>query len=75
MNDIDKRGRLQEEVFTYQETKDGKVFIFWQGKRVTILSGKKAQQFVAKIAAADHHQAQLFMAKATGNFKRGNERA
>jgi len=42
---------------------------------VTILSGKKAQQFVAKIAAADHHQAQLFMAKATGNFKRGNERA
>ncbi|MBP8002000.1 MAG: hypothetical protein KA314_26540 [Chloroflexi bacterium] len=75
MNHIDKRGRLQEEVFTYQETKDGKVFIFWQGKRVTILSGKKAQQFMAKIAAADHLQAQLFMAKATGNFKRGNERA
>lgn len=75
MNHIDKRGRLQEEVFTYQETKDGKVFIFWQGKRVTSLSGKKAQQFVAKIAAADHHQAQLLMAKATGNFKRGNERA
>lgn len=74
MNQIDKRGRLQEEVFTYQETKDGKVFIFWQGKQVTILSGKKAQQFVAKIAAADHLQAQLLMAKATGNFKRGNER-
>lgn len=75
MNHIDKRGRLQEEVFTYQETKEGKVFIFWQGKHVTILSGKKAQQFMTKIAAADHHQAQLLMAKATGNFKRGNERA
>ena len=71
---IDKRDRLQDEVFTFQETKGGKVFIFWEGKQVLTLSGPKAQQFLAKIAAATPHEAQLIMAKVTGNFKRGNEK-
>ena len=73
-NQIDKRGILEEEVFTYKISKDKKVFIFWRGKQVSILSGPKANSFISDIAMAEEHEAQLIMAKATGNFKRGNER-
>ena len=71
---IDKRGILDEEIFSYRITKDNKVFISYEGKQVTILSGKKADEFIAKIRNAEGKAAQLVMAKATGNFKRGNEK-
>lgn len=62
-----------EEVFSCKITKDKKVFISWYGKQVTTLSGNKADNFIADIEEADEIEAQLIMAKATGNFKRGNE--
>lgn len=71
---IDQHNRFAEEVFTYRTNKDGKVFIAWYGKQVMILKDKAAQQFLTKVATADAKQAQLMMAKLTGNFKRGNER-
>ena len=71
---VDKRGILDEEVFTYRVTKDNKVFISYEGKQVTILSGKKADEFIKKISNAEGKEAQLIMAKVTGNFKRGNEK-
>ena len=73
-NPVDKRGVLDEEIFTYRITKNNKVFISRHGKPVTTLSGDKAKDFIANIADADCKEAQLIMAKATGNFKRGNER-
>lgn len=73
-NPIDKRGKFDEEVFTYRVTKDKKVFISWYGKQVTILSGSKAEAFLTDIADADGKDAQLVMAKVTGHFKHGNER-
>ena len=60
--------------FTYQVTKSGKVFLFWDGKRIKILDGNAAQKFLAKIDGLDEEESQLVMAKETGNFKRGNER-
>lgn len=72
MNVVDKRNKFDDEVFSYHASKD-KVFIYWYGKRVTILRGKKAQKFIAKTTSLDHREAQLAMAKVTGNFKRGNE--
>ena len=74
-NKIDKRGVLDEEVFTYRITKDKKVFISYHGKQVTTLSGNKAEAFIADISNAHGKDAQLIMAKVTGNFKRGNEKA
>lgn len=71
---IDKRGRLNEEVFTYRISKDNKVFISWHNKLVTTISGSKAQRFIEDIDGADDKEAQLIMAKATGNFKHGNEK-
>lgn len=74
MSNVDKRNILDDEVFTYQEGKDQKVFIYWYGKQVKILKGEHARKFLTKIAGLAHKEAQLVMAKATGNFKRGNER-
>jgi len=74
MNPIDKRNRFEEEVFSYKINKDNKVFIYWQGKQVMILVGKDSEKFLSRIQTADFKEAQLIMAKVTGNFKRGNEK-
>jgi len=71
---IDKRGILEDEVFTYRITKDRKVFLSWHGKQVTTLSDRKAEDFISAIDNASSKDAQLIMAKATGHFKHGNEK-
>jgi hypothetical protein len=73
MSEIDKRGKLAEQPFTYQTTKDGKVFIYWNGKLVTTLRGKAAEKFLKSMADAGLAQTQLLMARVTGHFKHGNE--
>ena len=75
MGEVDKRNRLDEDVFAYRETKDGTVHISWYGKRVMTLKGSQARKFLAKIVDLEGKAAQLVMAKITGNFKHGNERA
>jgi hypothetical protein len=62
------------EQFAYHTSKDGKVFITWDDKTVTTLKGERARRFLARIESLGEREAQLVMAKATGNFKRGNER-
>ncbi|WP_425448918.1 hypothetical protein [Dethiothermospora halolimnae] len=74
MGKEDKRNRLEDNIFEYRAAKSGKVFIYWYGKQVSILKGKKAEKFLKKVANADEKQRQLIMAKVTGNFKRGNEK-
>ena len=63
-----------ERAFSYRETKDGTVFLFWHGKRIMTLKGEGAKRFLARVDGATEEQAQMAMAKVTGNFKRGNER-
>ncbi len=76
MNDdnVDKRNMLDEEPFSYKITKDNKIFIYWNGKQVSILKGKESERFLLKIQDKDIKEVQLIMAKITGNFKRGNEK-
>ncbi len=74
MAEIDKRNRLDEEVFSYRVNPENKVFIAWHGKQVTVLKGKDAQKFLSRLQGLDAKAAQLVMAKITGNFKHGNER-
>lgn len=71
----DRRDKLADGVFSYHISKDKKVFVSYRGKRVTILTGNAAADFARKVADADPTQAQLVMAKVTGNFKRGNEKS
>lgn len=71
---VDRRGVLDETPFAYRMGKDKKVFVSWHGRQVTVLKGKSADKFLAQIKEATAKDAQLIMAKVTGNFKRGNER-
>jgi hypothetical protein len=70
----DKRNLFDEQVFSYNQLKNGTIVISWHGKPVTTLKVEQAQKFLRRIAGANQRSAQLAMAKITGNFKRGNER-
>lgn len=74
MGEIDKRGKLDEDVFSFLATKDGKVLLYYQGKVIKTLAGQQAQKFLTQIEKLEGKAAQLVMARMTGNFKRGNER-
>ncbi|MDQ0155449.1 hypothetical protein [Robertmurraya andreesenii] len=75
MNNIDKRNRLDDEPFNFRVTKDNTVFLDYNGRQVKVLKGTEAEKFLKKISVAESTtEAQLIMAKITGNFKRGNER-
>lgn len=71
---VDARGRLEAEPFEHRITKDGSVRISYGGKVVTTVAGERARHLVNGLATADDRAVQLLLAKATGNFKRGNER-
>ena len=70
----DRRGRLEAAPFTYCVTKDGRVRIAWGGRVVTTIAGGPARRLVDAMANASQGHRQLLLAKATGNFKHGNER-
>ena len=55
-------------------TKDGKVFISYEGRDVATLKGAAVRRFLERVVDADEDKVQLALTKATGNFKRGNER-
>ena len=57
--------------FSYRATKDGTVLIDWQGRTVRTLRGETASRFLRR---AEREDEQALMQRATGNFKRGNER-
>lgn len=68
---------MGKEEFSYWITKDGKVLVYWHGKngrRKIVLKGARAARLIADLPDMDHEQQQLALARATGNFKRGNER-
>ncbi|NUR25798.1 MAG: hypothetical protein HOV83_08115 [Catenulispora sp.] len=57
--------------FTYDQHSDGSITVFHHGRKATVLRGERAQDFLDEIEAGD---AQLVMARWTGNYRRGNER-
>jgi hypothetical protein len=71
---IDQRGKLQEDAFDCQITKDKRVLLFWCGKHIKTFKGTDAEKLIQRLDALDDIEVQLVLAKATGNFKRGNER-
>lgn len=66
---------LSDEPFSYLTRADGTVVIRYRGAPVTLLRGKVAARFASRLAGADAAASQQAMARATGNFKRGNERS
>ncbi len=60
--------------FSYATRSDGSIVISYRTAPVTILRGRSADRFSARMSGADAAAAQQLMARATGNFRRGNER-
>jgi hypothetical protein len=64
---------LAEDPFTYRITKDGRMLIGRGGRTVTVVAGKAAKTLATKIGVADDAGVQQLLARATGNYRRGNE--
>ena len=61
--------------FSWSATKDGAVRISRDGRPVSVIGGSAAQRLRERLErAADEAERQSLLAKATGNYKRGNER-
>jgi hypothetical protein len=60
--------------FSWTETKDGRVRIARDGRVVTTLAGEQARRFLGRVDGASVDDAQQLMARATGNYRHGNER-
>jgi hypothetical protein len=66
--------RLDSDQFAYQLTKDGRVRVSHHGRHVVTVAGAAGERLASQLEGATDREAQLLLAKATGNFKRGNER-
>ncbi len=64
---------LADDPFDYRVTKSGEVRITRGGRVVSVLGGAAGERLAARLGA-DPIQDQLLLAKATGNYRRGNER-
>jgi hypothetical protein len=65
---------MGREIFDYQITKRGVIRIFWEGRCVMTLGGKRGRKLASDLVDADEDQVQYLLQRVTGNFKRGNER-
>ncbi len=61
--------------FSWREDKSGEVTVLRRGRPVTTLRGRAASAFLAAAAGADAATVQQRLARLTGNYRRGNERA
>lgn len=64
---------LQDDPFDYRVTKDGRVLVSRGGRLVVVVSGSKAARLVS-LLGRDDAQDQELLARATGNYRRGNEK-
>jgi hypothetical protein len=62
--------------FTYEVRRTGEVVLSHRGRAAGTLRGDAAARFLAEIESTGGGDAaaQLVMARATGNYRRGNER-
>ena len=65
---------LEHEPFGFQRLKDDRVFLYHHDRHVVPLAGATARRFLDRADGLEGEELQLLMAKATKNFKRGNER-
>lgn len=61
------------EGFAFRARKSGEVEVLHHGRPAVLLRGRQAERFLARAAGATELELQHLMARATGNYKRGNE--
>ena len=60
--------------FTFRLCSNGDVQIFHRGRLASTLRGRDADKFTQRVRDERDVEAQQYMARLTGNYKRGNER-
>jgi len=61
--------------FSATITRDNRVLVSWEGRQVVALTDAAARNVIDRLERAEDGEAeQMVLARATGNFKRGNER-
>lgn len=65
---------LDQDPFDWFVTADDRVVIRRGGRQVAVRGGVSGRALAAQLRAADEQAAQQILARATGNYKRGNER-
>ena len=71
----DQRNILfDEKPFSVKLIKDNKAQIFYKNKIVSIIQGKEYNKLKRVIEMDNIYELQLFLAKITGQFKKGNEK-
>jgi len=61
--------------FSHRVRKNGEVELWHHGRLASTLRGRDASDFLARAVSLDDAGLQQLMARLTGNYKRGNERA
>lgn len=64
---------LDDDPFSYRVTKDGRILTSRGGRLVVTVAGAAADRLAGMLGAAEDADQQL-LARATGNYRRGNER-
>jgi len=71
----DKRNVLFDEMpFSYKLLKDKKASVYHKGKEILTVTDKDYNKLRRVIALDNKYEMQLFLAKITGDLKKGNER-
>lgn len=61
--------------FSWRRRKGGEIEVLHHGRLASTLRGSDASDFLAEMEDAEVEAQQQLMARLTGNYKRGNERA
>jgi hypothetical protein len=64
---------LDDDPFAYRLTKDGRILVSRGGRLIVTVAGAKAERLIGMLGA-DPAQEQELLARATDNYRRGNER-
>lgn len=64
---------LEDDPFSWQVTKDGRVLVSRGGRQVAVVAGKHADRLRRQLEGPPD-AAQHALARVTGNYRRGNER-
>lgn len=60
--------------FEWRSRGDAELTVSRAGRVVTVLRGEAAAKLAARLSASDAATVQRLLARATGNYRRGNER-
>jgi hypothetical protein len=65
---------LAADPFAWRVTPEGKVFVSRGGRQIVVVGGTKGARLAAQLESASETAAQQLLARATGNYRHGNER-